>query len=741
MNTIRHKITVVLLLSTLCMSLYAKSVEEKKAISAAKYLIEQQFNKNLTGDELTLVYAAKDNSLPESHVVYYIFNVGDNGGFIIVSGDDIARPILGYSTEGRYRHENRPINFEALMAEIADAIVKGIKNGFSGDVQIQEEWNAYLNKDASYFAKTRGESAVDPLIQTKWDQMAPYWNECPMYKGQRCLTGCVATAMAQIMKYHNHPKKGTGTTPAYTTETNEISIPAVDHNVNYNFNDMGDTAPSTQSAKDNVARLMYHCGVSVKMDYGTYTQGGSGAGTDKVPEAIKKYFGYDKSASHVWREKYTDTEWINLLKGELNAKRPVFYAGNHPTDGGHAFVCDGYDNQNYFHFNWGWSGQEDGYYAINPMPSNWFPLYHRVVINWYPVGGSTGDCDGVSNMTVSFNANCDAQISWTGPSKAALHIQPGTDNIEPSLPARGEIFSEGFEGSIAGWTILANSGKNWVLTPENDGVKPHTGNYCVGQHWDKNVARDAWLFSPAISLTAQTQYTITFWLLLPGYVDAGFNEYDYFELKTGTSNAPTSMTSTLYTNTNQHLPNWTKITATFTPTTTGGYHLGFHAFTPFNEGDYIWVDDIEVSTGGTPPPPPNHLYNIYRNNALIKENHPETSYTDTGLNANATYTWSVKVACADGGESAATSVTKGCHTGIEELQGNKLQVFPNPTTGELRIMNNEQLTMNNIEIYDIFGRNVFNFQLSTFNSIDVSHLSPGMYFLKIGNKTAKFVKQ
>jgi hypothetical protein len=234
---------------------------------------------------------------------------------------------------------------------------------------------------------TKSTAAVVPLIQTKWNQ-APYYNElCPLdpETNRRTYTGCVATAMAQIMKYWNYPANGTGF-HSYNHESYG-TIPANFGSTTYNWASMPNSITGSNSA---VATLMFHCGVSVDMDYGP---DGSGAYTSAIAPALKTYFGYSSSAEEKRRSSYTDLQWKELLKTELDAGRPLHYAG-YDVNVGHAFICDGYDINDLFHFNWGWGGSADGYFAIsmlNPFTCE-FNSNHKAVIGIQPPSGSQS-CD------------------------------------------------------------------------------------------------------------------------------------------------------------------------------------------------------------------------------------------------------------------------------------------------------------------------------------------------------------
>jgi hypothetical protein len=297
---------------------------------------------------------------PQEEPLFHVFTMTDNGGFIIVSGDDVAKPVLGYADEGTYDESNP--NLAYWMGTLAQEIAGAIENGVLQDAETKAAWDALHSSNTPL---TASGDYIEPLVKTKWNQGAPYNNLCPNISGTRAVTGCVATAMAQIMKYHDHPTSRTTGIPGYKTQTNKISIPAITGATTYAWNNMTNTYTSsaTGAPAQAVATLMYHCGVSVKMDY---TADESGAYTSDVALALKNYFNYDAEIAYCRRNYYTYTAWINLLKTEIKANRPVFYAG-YGDDGGHAFVCDGYNINDLFHFNWGWGGSSDGYFEISAL--------------------------------------------------------------------------------------------------------------------------------------------------------------------------------------------------------------------------------------------------------------------------------------------------------------------------------------------------------------------------------------
>lgn len=299
----------------------------------------------------------------------YVFNTVDNKGFVIVSSDDAALPILGYSfTNGINRSRDLPSNLKGWLNHYSEEIAAVA--GSTADENTAEQWNQLLNNTAAKAAP--GAKAVSALIQTKWDQDTPYNNLCPLDGGQRSATGCVATAMAQVMKYWAWPTTGTGSHSYYCSSVSPAQTLSVNFaSTTYDWSNMpvggGYTTNSwNNTQKTAVATLMYHCGVSVDMEY-TYEYG-SGAYSSDAASAFRTYFGYANGIQMRYKSSYSDANWMTLLKNELDAGRPMMYGGTNSTnDGGHSFVCDGYNASNQFHFNWGWSGYGDGFFSLTSL--------------------------------------------------------------------------------------------------------------------------------------------------------------------------------------------------------------------------------------------------------------------------------------------------------------------------------------------------------------------------------------
>ncbi|MBR3389693.1 MAG: C10 family peptidase [Prevotella sp.] len=285
---------------------------------------------------------------------YYVFNSEGNNGFVIVSGDDRTAPVFGYSDTGSFDENNIPENMQAWLA------------GYVDEIKALDSETPVVSSDAPLTRMRKAESVkcpIAPLITTKWNQNSPYNDNCPTYNGSKCATGCVATAMAQVMYYYRAQSVNATTAeiPAYTISKRGISIPATPANSPIDWANMTDTYSSSSTAAQNaaVAALMAYCGRSVEMEYGP----SSGAVSQYVPSALEKYFGYATGGLCISREAYTLQEWEDMVYEELLAKRPLFYGGS-SAGGGHAFVVDGYDGEGLFHFNWGWGGMSNGYFLL-----------------------------------------------------------------------------------------------------------------------------------------------------------------------------------------------------------------------------------------------------------------------------------------------------------------------------------------------------------------------------------------
>lgn len=325
-------------------------------INAPKTNVDGSVNK-APHKQKRMVRAAKEVA---DNQLFYIFNSEDADGYVIIAADNIATPVLGYSYSGSLDVDHMPDNLLWWLSEYDREIKWALAQGIEPTEDTKAEWEALYNTRKA----KQADVIVAPLIKTEWSQENGYYNKCPYDSNAKthCLTGCVATAMAQIMKYWEHPIKGRGS-HSYTHYIYGEQF-ADFGNTTYDWanmpNDLGLFSSGTEI--DAIATLMYHCGVAVNMDYGVDE---SGAMDWRARYAFKEYFFYSDEARLCYKDDYSISEWKSRLKTQLMLDRPLYYSGR-GSSGGHAFICDGYRSDDYFHFNWGWD-QQDGYYPLSAL--------------------------------------------------------------------------------------------------------------------------------------------------------------------------------------------------------------------------------------------------------------------------------------------------------------------------------------------------------------------------------------
>ena len=297
---------------------------------------------------------------PQQTTPYYIFNFNDSTGYAIVGGDDRMPAIVGYSDKGTLNPDNLPVNLKSFLAAYK-ATVESVEKG---DTSAVKNVKAAMKREAGSY------TPIAPLLGgIEWSQNAPFNNLCPKYDGKHnAVTGCVATAMAQIMRYWKYPSSLLEGIPAYVSDRYNIPIDSIPNGIGYDWDNMPEkyNGDFTNNQAFAVATLMQHIGASVKMDYGPE----SGAYDKDVIPALTHYFGYDKDIIKMLdRTNFEWEDWNKILLDELGKKRPIYYCG-HSFIGGHAFVCDGMDSDGYYHINWGWGGESNDYFDITILNPN-----------------------------------------------------------------------------------------------------------------------------------------------------------------------------------------------------------------------------------------------------------------------------------------------------------------------------------------------------------------------------------
>ncbi len=452
----------------------------------------------------------------EGKLVYYGISMQPSG-WVVVAGCDAVIPVLGYAFEGAFKADDQPACFRAWMEQYAKAIAHCLENKLAPTEEIQKEWKRLSGHDPLTLRDLRSQKGVQPLLTSKWDQGKFYNTQCPadpQGPDGHAVTGCVATAMGQIMYYYRWPEHGSGSYtyqhPVYGTLSADFAA------ATYDWNNM---QHQLSSYNDGVAEVLGHLGVSVDMNYGPF---GSGMWNHKAAYSLGTYFKYLPSTQYVWRDT-TNLDWDSLVISHLDRGQVLYYAGWSDTVyiSGHAFVCDGYQDTGYCHFNWGWSGSYDGYFylnALNPGGSN-FNLVQELIINIHPdtlqytypafcqgnqnihyrqgtlEDGSgplenysgNANCqwlidpqvlpeDSVSSLTVSFQrfdteAGQDILTLYDGPTTASPILGTFSGN---SLPPT--LTSSGNKVLITFTTNASTGGKGWLLS-----YKSNEPTYCSSQ--------------------------------------------------------------------------------------------------------------------------------------------------------------------------------------------------------------------------------------------------------------------
>ena len=360
-NTLKQ--TIVALLLIVATTLTAKEITQQQA-----QIVAQQFLTNHTNTTLrkqapatTLSHRYTQLHTDGTTPLYHIFNQAENG-FIIVAGDDNIAPIIGYSDNGTFDPNNLPDNFKAFLECCNQTIETTLKYNKKHNVQNIEEQEETGEENFAPF--------IEPLLgEICFTQSAPFNNLCPQQNGVNTAVGCVAVSVGQVMAYYQYPTKGTGSN-TYTTSSYKIKLSVNFGETTYNWDNILPTyrkGAYTEEQAEEVAKMLFHCGVATNMDYGV---GFSGSNNTYAMIALTSYFGYDKNIRLENRAQYSQTQWENLIKKELNQNRPIIYSGISAISGGHAFNCDGYDENDMFHINWGWGGYCNGYFSLRLLESD-----------------------------------------------------------------------------------------------------------------------------------------------------------------------------------------------------------------------------------------------------------------------------------------------------------------------------------------------------------------------------------
>ena len=452
-----------------CMTLTeAKVVTESQALTIAERLISVKGEKNLP----KRVAASRISDADPS--TYYIFSGSNGKGFAIIAAEDNVRPILGYSADGQLPADGElPLPLTQWLSNISKQIQKAREDGIQQSPDVAEQWRA----------ASVGNTVVQ-LETAQWGQGYPFNSKCPLDENTKSATGCVPTAYAILMRYYEYPERGKGNTPQYTTSTKGITVASKSLDHTYYWSNMPLSGNYSSTQANNIATLMADIGAALQVDYTKEnTNGKLGQGV------LFSNFDYHPGIARR-KEAYSADEWGDMMRNELKLQRPIIYRAANVEQGGHAFMLDGYTDNNYFAVNWGWGGYCNGFFtldALNPdlvlydtgtvayLNSVPFPMNDTACeasLNGqdYPTLSSAINDAPADGTPATINLLADVQAeSFTFPTGKTITLDMGDHsvNLEYDLVIHGDLTVKGTEKSHASshqnTAVFNNYGKLTIM--------------------------------------------------------------------------------------------------------------------------------------------------------------------------------------------------------------------------------------------------------------------------------------
>ena len=492
----------ILFFVLLCsIGIYAHPIGVDRAKELGLAFVNANLNQACQLNDLQLVYTGMS---ARGETSFYVFNFG-NTGFVILSANDNYRPIVGYSDEGIFETENMSPEAAYYLNSIAEGRSQVHRTVQSAEVAV--EWEM-LKESGKLPSRNRGKKATF-LVETRWNQSDPYNYFCPHASGGpggKAYAGCVATAMSQVMKYWDHPLKGSGS-HSYNYEGQTLTANFGETTYDWDNMPLTITNSSPQEQIDAVAYFMYHCGVAVDM---MYSASGSGAYSEDVPDAVLMYFGYSNKARLRARDSYSLEEWQAMLKDTFDQGWPVYYSGN-SSSAGHAFVCDGYDDNDLFHFNWGWGGSSNGWFVVDEIDYN---SGADAIFNYVPAEVFDNTPKPVTNFTAVPNGDdaFTATLNWINPA-LTLNGDP-IETLDQVVIMRDESIVKVFENVVPGQAMT-------YIDPVG---APILVNYTIYPVYKGNNGKK--IFFDGVNLGPTCPWTITTTSQGEGWYGGGLSMYN-----------------------------------------------------------------------------------------------------------------------------------------------------------------------------------------------------------------------
>jgi len=679
----------ILVIFAVTASIFAKDISLSKAEQVAVNFLFQKSNQY--GEAINY----HDLNISESYIVdqaYYVVNF--ENGWVVVAANDAMVPVLGYNLSGDFPAvDNQIDNFHSWMQSYVDQVNFIHENDIEASEAVAANWSTYLTNDFTSL-NLRASRDIEPLLTSTWNQDNPYNALCPaddQGPGDCVYVGCVATAMAEIMHYWRYPLTGQGSNSYYYYPYGTISANFGESE--YDWNAMTDVI-NTQYVWE-IAEIGFHAGVGVEMMYGW---DGSGAYSQDVPAVLMNNFRYQNSVQYLSKSNYATAEWENMMQTELDALRPIYYSGRNIDNGGHAFVCDGYQGTNYYHFNFGWSGSGNGFFTLQDVGG--FYIGSAMIRNIYPG---------------------DAAYPYIATGQTDLITLAGsfTDGSGPA-----EDYPTGMDAS---WLISPQNVEDSITSITLDFIQFNTSNvdklrvYDGGDETAELIGEFSGSDLPSSINSTGNQLYITF---SSNNIGEGFKlEYS--------SHLPTWCNSTSYNDAEGtvsdgsfsfHYNNGTTCIFTMAHPEATMYYIDFTEFNTEPINDKVKIYDVNTSAilgeySGSDLPDPLE----FETNSLMLVWSSNTTITNQG--------WSFDYH-VDG-------------VGFTETTVENLAIYPNPTTGILNVNFNAEKQGNmQVKLIGINGQVIFNDQITNnagqYNySFDISDQAKGIYLLSITSDTEK----
>ena len=678
----------ILVIFAVTVNIYAKDINRSQAEKVAVNFLYQKSNQY--GD----VVNYHDLNITDSYKVdnaYYVVNFEE--GWVIVSAENAMTPVIGYNYEGRFpEKENYSYNFDSWMKTYADQVDFVRANNIATTNEIASEWELFLANDPTLM-NTRADRDMDPLLTCLWNQDNPYNYMCPEDEagpGGHVYVGCVATAMSMIMHYWRYPLVGSGSHSYYLYPYGTQSVNYAEQT--YDYNAMTDEINNKYIWE--IAKIGYHAAVSVDMGFGSDA---SGSYSNRVPNALRTYFGMQSTTQYLEKNNYTNSQWEDFLQNSLDEKKPIYYSGQ-SSSGGHAFVCDGYQGSNYYHFNFGWSGSGNGYYTLQDV--NGFNSYQGIVRNIYP---ADVNYPYVASGQTELNTLVGSLTDGSGPAED----YPSGMNAEWLISPQSEQDSVSY---IVLTFIELNTDPNDILrvydgsSESSDLIGEYSGNEIPTEISSTGNT----LFITFSSTSTGEGFKIEYEAMQPSFCTNQTIEEPYGTITDGSGSFNYS---------NSTMCNFTLIHPEAVK-----YYLNFTEFSTEENKDYVEIYDLVAGA----------LVSAFSGNTIPSPMEIETK--------KIMVRWTTNSLIVDAGWSLEYEVEG---VGMEETSFDDLNIYPNPTNGILNInFSKEKSADVNIKISNISGQvilsDVIKPQTNSYSaSYDISNYAKGVYLLSITSDNEK----